>query len=120
MEAAIARRLAVLDTLNERLKHAAYARHHILRDLAMDRTVFMHGLSDTGKFGLLLIIGDTAAAHTPRFPPLANGSVVDMATGISTRSSSCSCCGVGLSLYLKVLRTVCSAIAPYLPNALCT
>ena len=78
VKARIARRLALPDTAEERLKGAVYAQHHILQDLAVDLGIFGHGLLDAGQFGLLLIVADRDAAHPPGFPALAHGGIVDV------------------------------------------
>ena len=79
LEARIARRLARLHAAKERLVGAVDAQHHVLQDLAVDLGILGHGLFDAGQFGLLLVVVHRDAAHPPRFPPLADGGVVDVA-----------------------------------------
>jgi hypothetical protein len=76
-------RLSLADALKERLKRAVDAQerswHDLLHDLAVDLAVFRHGLLDSGKFGLLLLVADGDATVTPRLLSLAYGGVVDVA-----------------------------------------
>ena len=80
METRVARRFARFCPAKERLKGAVDAQHHVLQDLAVYLSIFGHSLFDAGQLGLLLVVVHRGPAQAPRFPPLANGRVVDVAT----------------------------------------
>jgi hypothetical protein len=68
------------DAAEEPLERVVDAEHDILQDLGVDLSVFGQSLLDAGQLSPLLLVGDGDAPHAPRFAPLANGGVVDMAT----------------------------------------
>jgi hypothetical protein len=78
MEPWIAGCLPFTDALEKHLECSIYTQDHILQDLAMDLAILRHDLLDTGKLGLLLVVGDRDAAFLPRFPPFAKGGIVEM------------------------------------------
>src|SRR5262249_38350575 len=80
MEARIAWCLPFTDAADERLEGSVDTEHDILQDLGVDLSAFGHSLLDVGQLSLLLVVGDTDAAHSPCLPSLTNGGVVDVTT----------------------------------------
>jgi hypothetical protein len=93
-----------LDAPEERLEGAVEAGEQVLQDLGMDGAVLGPHLFDIGQLGVLASEGDAHAALLPRFFAFLQGGVVELAAAAYDNSIACSWSGVGVSLYLNVLR----------------
>src|SRR5262245_36373815 len=101
----------MLDAEEERLIGLIEPRQRILQDVRVDGRVLWEFCADGLQLGFLLIARDGDTASLPGSDALLQASVIESRHKPRTRFSSRSCSGVGLSLYLYVLRTVCCSKA---------